>query len=53
MTPTIKIGRMPDCEIRIDDNLLSKYQASIRWVNGTGWVLDDGFNNKPSTNSNW
>jgi hypothetical protein len=49
----IKIGRMPDCEIRIEDNLLSKYQSSIKYVPGSGWTLFDGYNGKPSTNSNW
>jgi hypothetical protein len=44
---------MPDCEIRIDDNLLSKYQATIKFVQGSGWTMFDGFSNKPSTNSNW
>lgn len=53
LTPVIKIGRMPDCEIKIDDNLMSKYQASIKYVPNSGWRLYDGYNNKPSTNSNW
>jgi hypothetical protein len=51
-TPEIKIGRMPDCEIKIDDNLLSKYQCHIKFE-GYGWVLHDGYGGKPSTNSNW
>ena len=44
---------MPDCEIRIEDNLLSKYQSSIKYIPGSGWTLLDGYNGKPSTNSNW
>ena len=38
---------MPNCEIKIKDNLLSKYQGFIKYVFGNGY---DG---KPSTNSNW
>ena len=52
-TPVIKIGRMPDCEIKIEDNLLSKYQSTIKYISSSGWTLFDGFNNKSSTNSNW
>jgi len=51
--PVIKIGRMQDCELRIDDALLSKYQGSIKYVPSVGWTLFDGYNDKPSTNSNW
>ena len=43
---------MPDCEIKIEDNLLSKYQCSIKYENNA-WVLYDGYLEKPSTNSNW
>jgi FHA domain len=49
----IKLGRMPECEIKIEDNLLSKYQASIKFVAGSGWTLYDGYNGKVSTNGNW
>lgn len=51
--PVIRIGRMPDCEVRIEDSLLSKYQGSIKYVQDSGWFLYDGLNGKPSTNSNW
>jgi len=44
---------MPDCEVRIEDSLLSKYQGSIKYVADNGWILYDGLNGKPSTNSNW
>lgn len=52
-TPIVKIGRMPDCEIKIDDNLLSKYQSTIKYIPSSGWTLFDGYNGKESTNSNW
>ena len=51
--PIVKIGRMPDCEIKIEDSLLSKYQGTIKYIPNSGWTLFDGFNGKPSTNSNW
>ena len=60
----IVIGRTPDCDIRINDKLLSKNQATIAFaeqqtiVNGVidtqlAWVLSDGFNGKNSTNGTW
>ena len=53
MNKEIVIGRTPDCDIRINDKLLSKNQASIRFAeqrvieNGVAesqltWVLSDG-----------
>jgi len=51
--PVIKIGRMPDCEVKIDDSLLSKYQGSIKYMPNSGWTLFDGYAEKPSTNGNW
>ena len=64
MEKEIVIGRTPDCDIRINDKLLSKNQASISFteqqtvVNGVVdsslcWVLSDGFNGKASTNGTW
>jgi predicted component of type VI protein secretion system len=48
------IGRTPDCDIRINDKLLSKSQASISFdPDHSSWILTDGFNNKPSTNGTW
>ena len=60
----IVIGRTPDCDIRINDKLLSKNQASIRFAehrvieDGVAesqltWILSDGFQGKPSTNGTW
>lgn len=51
---SIVIGRTPDCDIRINDKLLSKNQASIQFNPAQdSWILTDGFNNKASTNGTW
>ena len=48
------IGRSPNCDIRIDDELLSKVQATIHFDLGLReWVLEDGFMGKRSTNGTW
>ena len=47
------IGRFKDCEIQIEDNLLSKYQAHIIYTEENGWILIDGVNAKSSTNGTW
>jgi hypothetical protein len=50
----IIIGRSPNCDIRIDDELLSKMQASIYFnVDTRDWVLQDGYMGKASTNGTW
>ena len=50
----IIIGRTPECDIRINDKLLSKSQASIAFApDEASWVLTDGKDNKPSTNGTW
>ncbi|CDW75623.1 UNKNOWN [Stylonychia lemnae] len=48
----IIIGRTPNCDIRIEDKLLSKAQATIRF-DGDNWVLQDGFEGRESTNGTW
>ena len=48
----IIIGRTPNCDIRIDDKLLSKTQAHIKYVD-KNWKLFDGYNGKNSTNGTW
>ena len=64
LSKDIVIGRTPDCDIRINDKLLSKSQASIRFAEQRlleggmagaqqTWVLSDGFQGKPSTNGTW
>ena len=48
------IGRTPNCDIRIEDKLLSKAQATIRLnEEGNNWVLIDGFEGRESTNGTW
>lgn len=46
------IGRTPNCDIRIEDKLLSKMQATIRNEQGE-WVLYDGSQGRESTNGTW
>lgn len=46
------IGRTPNCDIRIEDKLLSKTQAQISY-DGENWLITDGFNDKESTNGTW
>jgi len=48
------IGRSPNCDIRIEDELLSKMQATVVYDSKIGmWVIIDGFEGKPSTNGTW
>jgi hypothetical protein len=51
----IRIGRASDCDISINDMLLSKYQASILYSHSQGWMLIDGniIRQRPSTNGAW
>jgi len=49
---TIKIGRMADCQIKFDDNNLSRYQCTFKHFNNA-WHIIDGFRSKPSTNGTW
>mmetsp|Transcript_6717 Transcript_6717/g.10801 ORF Transcript_6717/g.10801 Transcript_6717/m.10801 type:complete len:186 (+) Transcript_6717:701-1258(+) len=46
------IGRSPNCDIRIDDQLISKMQSSIRYESRR-WILEDGKDGKESTNGTW
>jgi predicted component of type VI protein secretion system len=46
------IGRTPECDIKIDDKLLSKLQCSMVNDDGT-WILIDGYDGKGSTNGTW
>ena len=50
---TILIGRMVDCKIKFDDNSISRYQCSINYEEGKGWMLIDGMEGKKSTNGTW
>lgn len=50
----IKIGRSPHCTIRIEDDVLSKYQCRIFYdFNLRTWTLEDGSTNKSSLNGTW
>jgi hypothetical protein len=50
----IHIGRVPTCEVVIDDNLISKCHTSM-WFQQDGWVVSDGDVEKlrGSTNGTW
>lgn len=53
----ILLGRTPECDIKINDKLLSKTQCHIKlWYESPDnyrWLLHDGFKGKPSTNGTW
>ncbi len=49
----IRIGRLHSCEIHIEDNSLSKYQANISYDPEKGWILMDGYEGRQSTNGTW
>lgn len=56
----ITIGRAPECDIYINDKLLSKIQCHIKVVhdphnsNNYQWIIYDGKKGgQPSTNSTW
>ena len=53
----IQIGRTPECDIKINDKLLSKIQSHVKvqyFANGQfKWILHDGVKGKPSTNGTW
>jgi hypothetical protein len=45
----IKIGRASNCEITIDDILLSRVHCTIEYKDNIGWIIRDGYNNKENT----
>lgn len=49
----VRIGRMADCNIKFDDNSLSRYQCSLLFVEDKGWFAIDGDGKKCSTNGTW
>ena len=54
----ICIGRDPECDIVIDDSLLSRVHCTIIYKDNVGWVLRDGRyvgeeESKASTNGTW
>ena len=59
---SIRLGRSSECEVCVNDNLLSRFQCLIEFDNTVGWIIRDGYkvkgeNNiteyKPSTNGTW
>lgn len=46
------LGRSANCDIRIDDQLISKMQSTIKYQDGQ-WVIEDGRDGKESTNGTW
>jgi len=46
------LGRSANCDIRIDDQLISKMQCTIKYQDGQ-WVIEDGRGGKESTNGTW
>lgn len=56
-TNKIYIGRDVECDIIIDDNLLSRIHCTLEFIDDI-WMITDGKNtddgkNKPSTNGSW
>ena len=58
----IRIGRSSDCEVFINDSLISRYQCIIEYDNTVGWTIRDGYTvknlngateYKSSTNGTW
>ena len=48
------VGRSPNCDIRIDDELLSKMQATVSYSPQLQmWTICDGYQGKNSTNGTW
>ena len=46
------LGRSASCDIRIDDQLISKAQTTIKCQDDQ-WVIEDGRDGKESTNGTW
>jgi pSer/pThr/pTyr-binding forkhead associated (FHA) protein len=58
----VRIGRSPNCEVIVNDNMLSRFHCFIEFKSEVGWVVQDGvvYKNenelpdyKPSTNGTW
>jgi hypothetical protein len=49
----VKIGRIADCSIVIEDANLSRYQCLIQYKPNTGWVVIDGDGSRRSANGTW
>ena len=57
----IKFGRSAECEITVEDSMLSRIHCCIEYKENFGWIVRDGyqskkgsnFENKYSTNGTW
>lgn len=49
----IRIGRMRDCTIIIEDSNLSRYQCIMTYHDSNGWVIVDGDGFNRSANGTW
>ena len=50
----VVLGRSPNCDVRVDDDLLSKMQATIYFSQEQQrWVIQDGYKESRSTNGTW
>lgn len=59
---SIRIGRSENCEVMINENMLSRFQCIIDYNMNVGWTIRDGYTVKtkdnlieyrPSTNGTW
>lgn len=48
----LNIGRSPKCYVKLEDQLISKVQSTIKYVEGN-WILEDGRDGKKSINGTW
>jgi hypothetical protein len=53
MQRNINIGRYTLAEIQINDKLLSKIHCVVNYNEEMGWILQDGHQDKLSTNGTW
>lgn len=49
----ISIGRDNECDIAIEDKMLSRVQSVITYKEGKGWFIADGKYDRKSTNGTW
>lgn len=40
-SPVCRIGRSRDCELRLNDSKISRYQSTFEWRGGQVWVSDN------------
>ena len=49
----VRIGRVRDCALQIDDKNLSRCHCFLSFHEATGWTVTDGDGNKRSANGTW